>query len=691
MPAPKSVSTSGYSDDPLPPGSARWAAHARSDGYAPSAWKIDTPAEVTKIPSTCAQFVIDASDAILTHRVNATDLWYYHDADLVGRSLRAILTDLRPDWSRFLPAKLYAEETTVYLPELVPGAPGLSLAIHRLRYGEQMHVTIAPELAQSDTLKQAGIADFVPDAATFAKLFLRLRTVENRLDHYLSHLPGVVFHQRADLSFAYIGPGCENLLGLAPQSLSKDSQSLLRLIHPSDERSYYQELDRHADNATPFSLVYRLLNSQSGTCIYLLDVRSPVRSASGLLLGYEGVWLDITRQKIAEHRLTTRAWKESLSSLTGGLLNDFSNAMTGIYSLSEMYHNTLPAKHPLRDGLGLIKENAGQAQRLVKKILELNRETSGDKSYANLGKVVRDQMDLIKVILPRGTQLSGPQADGDWPVYLDETAFRQTLVSLAMNARDALRGSGDIRLLLRRLCAGDEPIVGTVPPLVPLNQPAVELVFADNGTGISAAHIARIFDPFFTTKESSRGAGLGLYNARLFAESHGGQIAARSTAGRGTEIVLLIPLADLSLAAPVPPPRGLPHRGPALAGPTRQVRVLYFEPGMTEEGPLVDALRHRDWDIRTVSTSEHARRVLREDGKKLDLVIVRQALADSELRILLAEVRRDHDGLPIVLSLTTQRSTDLSPSLRTQVDLVLSDDIREGDAAETLAKLLRLP
>ncbi len=675
-PSPKQKNASSPDD---------WFARPRSDYTTTAPWGIDSRVGGSPGgPTTCALFVIDRNDTILAHRITEPDNWFHREAELNGKSLRALLDEQHSEWGPRLPPCLFAGEETIYLPDIAPGAPGLVLAVHRLRCGEQMHVTLCPELAQRDLLKHAGIADFTPDPATFAKLFLRLRTVENRLDHYLAHLPGVVFNQRADLSFAFIGPGCETLVGLESQSLSKDGQALLRLIHPSDERGYFQELDRNASATKPFSLVYRILNPVTGTYLYLLDVRSPVRSASGLLLGYEGVWLDITRQKIAEHRLTTHAWKESMSSLTSGLLDEFSNAMTGIYSLSELYHNTLSPKHPLHDGLGLIKKNASQAQQLLRKIIELNRGTSGDKTYANLGKLIRDQLDLLKIVLPRGTRISSPLSEGDWPVLIDESGFRQAIINLALNSRDALRTAGEIHIQLRHLAPKDEPLTGTTPPLPAVTTPSLELLFTDNGTGIVPGHLARIFDPFFTTKESNRGAGLGLYHVRLFVEAHGGQIAVRSTQGNGTEIVLILPLADLSLI------KGSSSALPATL-PGKHIRVLYYEPGMTGDASILDELYQPDWDVLTVCTQEHARRVLREQGRHIELVIIRQARADAELRNFLAEIRRDHPGLPIALALTYQRSTELPATLRSQVDLLLPAGIRDRDAADSFAKLLRSP
>ncbi len=527
----------------------------------------------------------------------------------------------------------------------------------------------------------AGLAELQQDPANFARIFLRLRTVEARLEQMLSLFPGVVFHQRPDFSFAFIGPGFEALLGLDPQPLARNGQPLLRLIHEQDERAFHAELERAAAAERPFSSVYRVLNPQTGAYVYLLDIRKAVRSPSGLLLGYEGIWLDITRQKIAEDRLSSRSWKESLSTLTRGLLQDFGSALTGIFSLSELYHSTLPVRHPLRDGLALIRENAAEAQRLVRMILELNSDTAGESSYLNLGRLVRDQLDLLKLVLPRGTQLTGPGEDGAWPVHLDETAFRQTLVNLAMNARDALRGPGDIRIALRALAPGEAISAAAHPHPPPLPLPAVELTFADNGVGILPAHLGRIFDPFFTTKESARGAGLGLYHARLFAEDCGGSISVSSTPGEGTTFHLVLPLADLDRAG---------VRDPGDAAIPRAVRGLYLERDMTDEGPLVEALRSREWEVRTLATVEHAQRQLREDGARIDFILIRQPEADGALRVFLAELRRDHPGLRIALNLTLP-AAERGAGLRAQVDLFLPTGIHDQDAADAVAQMLRLP
>nr|WP_233220679.1 ATP-binding protein [Brevibacillus sp. NRRL NRS-603] len=50
----------------------------------------------------------------------------------------------------------------------------------------------------------------------------------------------------------------------------------------------------------------------------------------------------------------------------------------------------------------------------------------------------------------------------------------------------------------------------------------------------------RIFDPFFSLKED--GTGLGLPISRRMVENHGGELHVNSKLGKGTEIIITLPL-----------------------------------------------------------------------------------------------------------------------------------------------------
>jgi signal transduction histidine kinase len=95
------------------------------------------------------------------------------------------------------------------------------------------------------------------------------------------------------------------------------------------------------------------------------------------------------------------------------------------------------------------------------------------------------------------------------PVRAVPGELKQVLSNLISNAIDAVPGGGEVAVSARAVQKGDEI--------------AVEIVVADNGSGIPPAHIERIFEPFFTTKKDV-GTGLGLWVTKEIVERYGGTI-----------------------------------------------------------------------------------------------------------------------------------------------------------------------
>ena len=64
--------------------------------------------------------------------------------------------------------------------------------------------------------------------------------------------------------------------------------------------------------------------------------------------------------------------------------------------------------------------------------------------------------------------------------------------------------------------------------------------FNDNGIGIEEEDLPRIFEPFFTRK--SKGIGLGLTVCKQLVGLHGGTIEVQSKKGKGTTVILTLPI-----------------------------------------------------------------------------------------------------------------------------------------------------
>jgi signal transduction histidine kinase len=146
-----------------------------------------------------------------------------------------------------------------------------------------------------------------------------------------------------------------------------------------------------------------------------------------------------------------------------------------------------------------------------------------DRAPHDLGHLVREVLDFVE---PEDSRV-GIRHHADLPpglplVMLDAVAFRQAILNLFVNARQAMPMGGELIVRLRR--QGN----------------FVELAVTDTGVGMTPEDLERCFEVYYSTKRE--GTGLGLSTTKRIVEEHGGTIHAISEVGRGTSFSILLPL-----------------------------------------------------------------------------------------------------------------------------------------------------
>jgi len=518
------------------------------------------------------QAILDAGGHI-TEINESFSQWLDQEHDsLGGCSLWTLLEKRCPEWRERLESFRIKTETFSDIGLKLPAESGqtpqwfrLELASHVTGCFARFHsiLPLLPEL-QEDSWDQQLRNEFAR-----REMFLRLLRAEAQLKTLTERWPGVIFSQRADFSFRFVSPQIEALTGVSVAEWQSKPHLFWHVVHESDAEELRHQLKGARQSGQTFTSTFRVRHAQTGRVTYVMEHRQPHVSRGGLLLGYEGVWLDVTRQTIAEKRLASAAWKETLSILTMGLAHDFGNVMAGIHAVSEALADQ--AGHgEFNEGVSLIKQNARQASQLVHRIINLHQGKTGESNYHNLNEVTADLADLVRKIIPRRMELAVELTSEALPVYLDVIELRQVVINLVINAIDAMPPTG--RLVLRTntgsgtntgsvnrfIVSGtpstcdDNTKLLTDPITDPImcgswpRQPAARLSVEDNGCGIKPHHLPSIFDAFFSTKPANKGSGLGLYNARLFIEKHRGAITVDSKEGAGTTFHLWLPQADFT-------------------------------------------------------------------------------------------------------------------------------------------------
>ncbi len=266
-----------------------------------------------------------------------------------------------------------------------------------------------------------------------------------------------------------------------------------------------------------------------------------------------GTFQDITAEKIAEAEREKLRLKmleaqklESLGVLAGGIAHDFNNLLTVILANATFVRADSAVDD---ERLAHIESAARRAADLCRQMLAYAGKGSFVVEQIDLGALVRDTAQLIRVSISKKARLELELAPGLPAVQGDVSQLRQVVMNLVINASEALGdGAGDIRLVTR--AARPDPAAGGMSHAFDLPPgDCVCLEIADTGHGMSPATLARIFDPFFTTKFAGR--GLGLAAVLGIVRAHNGALTVQSTPGHGSRFRLFLP-ASRQPAKPTP-------------------------------------------------------------------------------------------------------------------------------------------
>jgi signal transduction histidine kinase len=296
---------------------------------------------------------------------------------------------------------------------------------------------------------------------------------------------------------------------------------------------------------------------------------------------------------------------EAIGQLTGGVAHDFNNVLQiigGNLQLLKLVGNLNEA------GLARVDTALAGVERgakLSSHLLAFARRQPLQAVVIDPGHLLRDMDDMMRRVLGPRARVVTEIEHRLGSTLVDPNQLNNVLLNLAINARDAMAGSGT--LTIRAANAG--PDSGLPPSLAPGWYVMIEI--ADTGTGMPPEVLERAFEPFFTTKPTGQGTGLGLSMAYGFVKQSGGEIVLRSEPGKGTRVRIWLPrsegapAADDDMAAT-----------PLLGGPETILVVEDEEDVRTATCGILSALGYR---VLEAADAAAARAVV-ESGEQIDLV-----------------------------------------------------------------------
>ncbi len=331
---------------------------------------------------------------------------------------------------------------------------------------------------------------------------------------------------------------------------------------------------------------------------------------------------------------------EAVGQLTGGVAHDFNNLLTVIKSSTDLLKRpNLPEERRVRY-VGAISDTVDRAARLTGQLLAFARRQTLKPEVFAACDGVRAITEMVGTLTGARIKLVTDLPEERVFISADPSQFDTALVNMAVNARDAMDGEGQITIMVRPADA--------IPAM--RTHPAVEGRFAaislsDTGTGIPADRLDQIFEPFFTTKEVGKGTGLGLSQVFGFAKQTGGDVMVSSVVGEGTTFTLYLP--HVAAGQRETPTKALE---PDVLTVGHDTCVLVVEDNADVGGFSVQALIELGFRPVLAGNADEALAELATDAGRFDVVFTDVVMPGMNGIDLAKEIQHRHPGLPVVLT-----------------------------------------
>ncbi len=276
--------------------------------------------------------------------------------------------------------------------------------------------------------------------------------------------------------------------------------------------------------------------------------------------------IDASERKNLEMQFAHAQKMQAIGQLAGGVAHDFNNLLTAIIGFCDL----LLQRHNPNDSSFLdimqIKGNANKAAGLVGQLLTFSRKQPSKIQLLNFHDAFIDLSALLQRSISPFVTLKTEMKRNLGFVKMDPNQLTQIFLNLAVNAKDAMKTGGTLKI-----SATKEKLKKAKPCGNDVMQSGdyIKIIVSDNGNGISAEHLPHIFEPFFTTKEGVTGSGTGLGLSTVYGIIHatGGYISVDSEKGIGTTFIIYLPRIEQSISNYIQPklvrPVFIPSSGPS--------------------------------------------------------------------------------------------------------------------------------
>jgi PAS domain S-box-containing protein len=265
---------------------------------------------------------------------------------------------------------------------------------------------------------------------------------------------------------------------------------------------------------------------------YILLSANAIYSASGEIIGCEGIGKDMTRLHTITEQLINHEKMASVGEMAAGVAHEINTPLGIILGYTQLMMDDFDKDSELYDNMQVIERQTKACRRIVSDLLKFSRQSESIKASINVNDIITEVLSVTEHTLNINKILVVRQFDPYLPPVIgDAEKLHQVFINLFNNAQYAMKKGGQIIIVTSR------------------HDNEVHISVRDTGSGIPDEIKNKIFDPFFTTKEVGKGTGLGLSVTYGIIKEHEGTISVQSPVDdpetglvlRGTAFFIILP------------------------------------------------------------------------------------------------------------------------------------------------------
>jgi PAS domain S-box-containing protein len=495
----------------------------------------------------------------------------------------------------------------------VPGASGqishvgtVDDVTDTLEAGRQRDELLAGLHAERADARFRGLLEAAPDAVVCVDSGGRIVLVNAQTERLFGYRREELVGQRVEI--------------LVPDPI-KASHPSRRAGYVADPRSRAMgegmELAARCHDGSTFPAEISLSTIDTDEGVLVMAAVRDVTDRLELQAGRERLRTQAERERLQNH-LNQSQRLESLGQLAGGVAHDFNNLLAVISSYAAFVAEEVASGAPkagwesVRDDIHQIEQAAQRAAGLTRQLLAFARREVIQPRVLDLNDTITDVEQLLIRTLGEHVELATELATEPCPVLADPGQIEQVLVNLAVNARDAMPGGGQLAI---KTATADVDAVYAAGRAGLSPGRYVSLKVSDTGAGMPQEVMNRAFEPFFSTKTKTGGAGLGLATVYGIITQADGYVQIYSEPGLGTAVTILLPATSQIATTPAAPK----EQAPPPHGGGRTVLLVEDEAALREVTQRI--LVRNGYEVITAANGRDAVQVATKHPGSIELLV----------------------------------------------------------------------